>query len=129
MGMGAASVHYGVGQHLIYIKPEDVIRASKWNRIGQIPLVLSTMFTKLSISMFVFRIFAVQKSSRRALYPVIVLNVVGNLASIRTILSQCSHAKKLWDPSIPGKCWDPKVQVDIGIFNGGRAEHYVCSHH
>ncbi|KAL8739161.1 MAG: hypothetical protein Q9181_000190 [Wetmoreana brouardii] len=118
MGMEAASIHYGIGEHSIYIEPAHAIQAAKWSRIGQMPWVLSTMLTKISISIFLYRIFALNKKSKRALYPINILNLIGNLASFTTILSQCSPPDKLWEPNIPGSCWNPKTQLDIGVFQG-----------
>ena len=128
MGMGAASVHYGIGRHVVYLEPVQLLQATKWNRVGQMPLVISTMFTKLSISLFLYRIFATKRVWRWALYPIIVLNIIGNLASFTTILPQCSPVDKLWNPTVPGNCWDPKTQIDIGLFQGGKSfcpKHFI----
>ena len=118
MSIEAAATHNGLGQHIVYLRPEQASLVAKWNRIGQMPWVISNMFIKLSISVFLYRIFATKSSSKRALYPIIILNIIGNLASFTTILSQCTPVSKLWNPSIPGKCWNPKKQLDIGIFQG-----------
>ena len=119
--MGAASVHYGSGQHAIYLKPTQIVQATEWNRLSEMPIVLSTMFTKLSISIFLYRLFATNKAAKWALYPIIVINVAGNLAAFSTIPSQCSPVQKLWNPDTPGTCWDLKVQIDIGLFQGGKS--------
>ena len=121
MGMGAASVHYGIGQHIIYLKPSHIAQAVKWNRVGQMPLVASTMFTKLSISIFLYRIFATNAIRRWIIYPIIFLNVVGNLASFTTILPQCSPVAKLWNPALSGTCWNARTQIDIALFQGGES--------
>ena len=128
MGIEAAATHNGLGQHLVYLEPKHAILVAKWNRIGQMPWVISNMFIKLSISVFLYRIFATKSSSKRALYPIIVLNIIGNLASFTTILSQCTPVDKLWNPSIPGKCWDANIQLDIGIFQGCKSLNSIRLH-
>lgn len=87
------------------------------------------MFTRLSIGVFLYRIFATKKAWKWSLYPIIALNIIGSLTSFTTILPQCSPVEKQWNPTIPGSCWDPKAWIDIGLFQGGksiRPKH--CTH-
>ena len=118
--MDAASVHYGVGQHAVYLKPAQIAQATEWNRMSGMPFVLSTMFTRLSISIFLYRLFATKKAAKWALYPIIVINVAENIVAFTTIPAQCRPVQKLWSPDTPGTCWDLKVETDIRLLQGGK---------
>ena len=128
LGYRFGSVHYGIGRHTFYLEPAQLIQAVKWEKISQLPWVISIMFTRLSTSVFLYRIFATKKAWKWALYPIIVFNFIGSLASFITILPQCSPVEKNWNPIIPGSCWHPRTQIDIGLFQGGisiRPKHYT----
>ena len=101
---------------------EDAIRAMKWNRVVEMPLMLSTMFTRLSIGLSLYRIFAVKEISKGIILPLMVLNVVINLAKITIVLLQCSPFPKLWNPDIAGRCWSGTFQLGVSIFQGGMSE-------
>lgn len=44
---------------------------------------------------------------------------VVNLTFSLTTNLQCRPLEKLWNPSTPGVCWDPSVQLNFGYFQGG----------
>ena len=121
MSLGALSGHFGFGRHLIYLAPSNVVQAAKWDWIVQIPWVFLTTCTRLSISVFLYRLFATKESSRRVLYVIIALTVTSNVALIVTVLSQCSPLQKNWDRAIPGHCWNPTKTIDVSLFQGGES--------
>lgn len=50
-------VHEGVGMHEEFVSPEQVERISKWNHLDVLPIVLSAVFTRISICFFLRRFF------------------------------------------------------------------------
>ena len=50
------------------------------------------------------------------LYTLMALLVVINVVCVAFILAQCMPTRKLWDPKIPGKCFEPHVQQYVGFF-------------
>ena len=120
--MGAASVHYGLGQHIYALPEEQIILAIKWDFVQSLPLGLAAMFTKISIFIFLRRLFVnmhTKRTWRWTLHFVNGVNIAANLASATTVLPQCTPIEKLWDRTVPGSCWPPETQAAVGIFQGG----------
>ena len=113
-------VQYGLGQHIGCIQLTGLIHLSKFIIIGEVLLVFSTLFSRVSICLFLLRIFTVNKSWRWTLYTIIGLTTVVNIILVATNLSQCKPRAKLWNPLLPGKCWDHQVILGIAYFQGGQ---------
>ncbi|CAD6567800.1 MAG: hypothetical protein ASARMPRED_001148 [Alectoria sarmentosa] len=123
LALDGVMVHNGVGRHQFYLElsPELLLQLSqaiKWQYISQIVLILSTMFTKVSICFFLLRIFGTKPMWKRGLYAIMAFAVVTNISSASIVLAQCSPVQKLWDPLMPGTCWGPDTEISIGDYNG-----------
>lgn len=122
IGMGITAVHYGLGRHMDSLSPEQITQAIKWDYIQSLPFGLAAMFTKISIFIFLRRLFVTTQTKwpwNYTLHFINGVNIVANLASATTVLPQCTPVEKLWDPTLPGSCWVPSTQAAIGIFQGG----------
>ena len=120
--MASTAVHYGLGKHIYSLSPEQIHQAVKWNYIQSLPLGLAAMCTKISIFIFLRRIFLTTQTKWTwtwSLHFINGVNIAANLASATTELAQCTPVTKLWDPSVPGSCWPPSTQAAVGIFQGG----------
>lgn len=119
-------VHYGIGRHQFFLSlsPQLLQQLSKavmWQYISQPILIISTMFTKLSICLFLLRIFGTKKEWRWDLYSIIAFVTVTNISSAAIVLAQCQPVQKLWNPVLTGHCWGPDTQIAIGDYNGAVA--------
>ena len=122
VGMGDASVHYGLGQHIDSLPDDQISPAIEWDYVQSLPSGLAAMFTKISIFIFLRRLFVTSHTTwpwRVALHTVNAVNILANLASATTVLAQCTPVTKLWNPAVPGSCWSPQDQMAVGIFQGG----------
>ena len=57
----AISISAGLGRHAFYLTLDQLEKALKWLDIGQVMLVISPMLTKISISLFLLRLFQIKK--------------------------------------------------------------------
>lgn len=80
--------------------------------------IISTMFTRISICIFLLRIFSTKQHWRWGLYTFLVFVTVTQTSAAVLVLVQCQPVQRLWNPTIPGKCWNPHVQIRVGDFNG-----------
>ena len=115
-------MHYGLGKHIYTLPPEHIRQAVKWSFIQSLPLGLAAMFTKISIFIFLRRIFLTTQTKWTwtwSLHFINGVNIAANMASATTELAQCTPAAKLWDPTVPGSCWPRRTQAAVGIFQGG----------
>lgn len=97
----------------------DVTTALKWSSIAAPIGIFSGLCTRLSICLFLLRIFRTKREWRWGLYAVMVFATAVIIPTIVSLLAQCSPVQKLWDPLLPGSCWSPRTVIDIGYFNGG----------
>lgn len=123
-------VHYGLGRHIGCLSKTDIINTVKLQAIGEIPIIISTLFSRVSVCLFLLRIFAVNVSWRWTLYVIIALTAGTNIACGTAIMLRCQPLAKEWNPAIPGRCWTPVNQVAVGQVQGGdsiAAETPQCS--
>ena len=97
-----------------------VILALKWSQIALPIGIFSGFCTRLSICLFLLRIFRTKREWRWGLYAVMVFATVVIVPTIVSLLARCSPVQKLWDPLLPGNCWAPQTVIAIGYFNGGK---------
>ena len=127
MGSGIEHLHIGLGKHIGCVSPEHIIYNIKLENIGEIPLLMSSLFSRVSICLFFLRLFTVVASWRWTLYTIIAISTAINIASAIIILIQCQPRGKLWNASIPGTCWRREIQVRIGQAQGGQPACFVIS--
>jgi hypothetical protein len=90
--------------------------AVKLNWIGQAFHIMTIFFGKVSITIFILRIKGNKGPQAWALYILISFLLVGSVISVAFIFAQCSPTSALWNHAIVGKCWSPKILVEIGYF-------------
>lgn len=99
------TVNCGLGRHIMYLpNPErDGLNVLKFNTFFQMDNVVITLLTKISISIYILRIY----DSPRLRVAFIILMVFMTLATIAVIVVlgiSCVPLRKLWDPDVPGTC-------------------------
>ncbi|OAA57526.1 hypothetical protein SPI_07185 [Niveomyces insectorum RCEF 264] len=99
----------------------DSSHALEFDWLGQPWFMMGTTLAKISICFFFIRLVGAVKQWRILLSSQILLMAVLNLAFSLTTNLQCRPLQKLWDPTVPGECWNPNVQLNIGYFQGGVA--------
>ena len=115
-------MYHGLGKHASSLSPAQIHQTIKWGYVQSVPLVLAAMCTKISIFIFLRRMFLTTQTKWTwtwTLHFINGVNIAANLASATTQLTQCTPATKLWDPTVPGSCWTPGTQAAVGIFQGG----------
>jgi hypothetical protein len=105
-----ASVPYGMGRHIYYLKPSDIMNAMRYNAIAQIFNIVGFYFVKGSIVLFSVRLITrVHKQKRMILWASFGVLTLANLEATIVALFKCQPLQKEWNPAIPGKCWDKNI--------------------
>jgi hypothetical protein len=68
MGLVIAAVHYGLGRHFQYLDPARAARSVFLLRVCEFVLIVSTVFVKISISLFLKRLLYVPPSCAPPLF-------------------------------------------------------------
>ncbi|DAA78147.1 TPA_exp: Integral membrane protein [Trichophyton benhamiae CBS 112371] len=116
--MVTTSIAHGTGRHQFYLTKEQAMQADKYNWISQGFHVASTNWAKVSIMLFLLRIIGHATRQAPYFYGGMVFLSVVNFVCIFTIYGQCMPVESLWDHSIKGKCWNPRIQRDFAFFTG-----------
>ena len=96
-----------------------VTTALKWSSISSPIGILSGLCTRISICLFLLRIFGAIPKWRWGLYSIMAFLTATLIPSFVCLFAQCSPGQKQWDRSLPGHCWSANTMVHIGYFNGG----------
>ena len=97
---------------------QDHVSALKWESIAAPIDILSGLCTRLSICLFLLRIFGTKRAWKRGLYTIMAFATAAFIPALVSLF-QCSPVQKRWDSSLPGSCWSSYIVVDLGYFNGG----------
>ena len=137
------AIHWGIGRHIQYLELAQIVTAVKFEILAQQPWgILAPTFARVSFSFYLMRFVGQSKPMKWALWQVIVVQTVVNLATLWDlpsklkfklnsylhcnsilILVQCQPLASLWDPSVKGHCWSPEVPINIGYAQGGEINH------
>ncbi|KAI1170330.1 integral membrane protein [Nemania sp. FL0916] len=111
-------VHYGVGRHAAYLNPGQLSNALYMVWLTIALSTASAAIGKISIALLLIRLINRSRWRDTFLWTLISLLIVVNALLIIVIFVQCTPVIKLWDPTVPGACWSPTIQLDIWYFQG-----------
>ena len=112
-------LQHGLGRHIGYLSTEHVVNIARIRHMAEIPLIISTIFSRVSVCLFLLRPFTVYTRWRWTLYFITTLTTVTNIALASSGPLRCQPQAKLWDPTLPGMCWQPGIMSTVVYFQGG----------
>ena len=101
----------------------DVIQFAKWLFFGEFLVSFSSFFARVSICLFLLRMFGAIHTWRRILYYATTFIILINIANIMTVIIQCRPMRKNWDSSVHGKCLGPAGLTSAAYIYGGKLSH------
>ena len=123
--LAGLAVMHGLGRHQYYLEltPDSLSglsQALKWQFLVECLTCFSYMFIRISICLFLLRLFGNKKRLRWALYCLMAFVTATNMSSAAVFLAQCRPLRKVWDPSVSGTCVSTGTVVFAGYYNGGK---------
>ncbi|GFN21654.1 uncharacterized protein AtWU_11463 [Aspergillus tubingensis] len=102
---GVVLLYNGLGTHIIYVPPSDLVVYLKTLASGSFLYTLCIAFTKLSILALYKRIFSIRPMilAANSVGAIVILWCFG-VCLIGGVV--CIPLEKLWNPTIPGGCID-----------------------
>ena len=108
-----------MGRHVVYIT-STLSELLKVVTVAEIGNAIGVGFVKMSVCIFVLRIIErTHYRIRMTLYSVMILNTVITLVAVFCIAFSCRPFAKIWNPSVPGKCFPTQILTDITRLVGG----------
>lgn len=114
----------GVGKHIIHVTPAQEILVNRWSLTSEVLVVFSNMFVKFSIGLFLLRIFTTRKKRIWIVYSIQGFIAVTSISAAVALLCQCQPIGKMFNPTIPGKCYSPQVRLGMAYYQGGKNLQY-----
>ena len=121
----AFAIRHGLGRHAYYLSftPEllaDFNQAWKWHLLAAWEGAFAFIFVRISICLFLLRIFGPVRQWRRFLYCALAFITVTNIPFAIIVITDCRPVRSSWDPSIPGKCVSREVVEFAAYGSGGK---------
>ncbi|KAK8085555.1 hypothetical protein PG997_006826 [Apiospora hydei] len=122
------SVHLGFGRHTIAVAmepdgPERLVNTAMWQQLGYRDTrgypafnIGAFSFPNISIAILVVRLLDPWTARARALYAMVIVQVIIALISVIIVFKQCQPTAKVWNKQLPGTCWSPDVLNNFSYF-------------
>lgn len=121
LGLILAASKYGFGRHMQYVDPARAAYSIKLLRICEFIMIFSTIFLKISISLFLKRLFLTSQEWMVFFWCFIAFNSITSALDAAVIFPQCTPVELNWDKSVPGHCWSDTAINAVGIAQGSIA--------
>jgi hypothetical protein len=119
-GLSFASLPYGVGRHIFYLQPLEIMNALKYNAHAQIYNIIAFYFIKASIVLFLLRLIThLHMAMRYILWVSLGLLTLVNIEAFVVSVAQCQPFAKQYNPLLPGTCWNRDVFQNSGYALAG----------
>jgi hypothetical protein len=99
----------------------DSMRAKMFDYLAAPWLMFGSTLSKISICFFFLRTIGKARPWNILLGMMIVVLAVVNLVLAMVANLQCRPLEKLWNPAVPGECFNPSVEMNVSFFQGGFA--------
>lgn len=114
------AVHFGLGRHIQYLSPPEIMNTIKYQFISQPIGIISPTLGRVSFAIFMLRLVGpTHRAMRWILNVSICVTILINLLTCIIIFAQCRPIEKTWNSTLPGTCWGLTVQVNVSYVQGG----------
>ncbi|KAJ5916916.1 hypothetical protein N7504_000931 [Penicillium tannophilum] len=118
--LSTVMVRHGGLRHIQYLTMDQLEFVLKMEIVDQPFGVLSAMFGKISVALFICRVMgATAKYRRYIVYVNIAIYVALSFVNIGVLFGQCKPTAALWTPALAAapstKCLDASINTDLSI--------------
>jgi len=115
-GILTVAVHYGFGSHQYLLSEHNATLALMWSWIFQPLKVISDCCARISITIFLIRLFERKYALKWTVIILAAVNTIFGIVFSMFIFGVCTPTAKLWDHSITtGSCRSPHIQSNLAI--------------
>ena len=80
-------------------------------------------FARISFCLYLLNFVGTDKRMKYLFWFFIISQFVVNVGTLVEVSASCVRFAALWDPSVGGRCWSPRIQANVGFFQGGMLCH------
>ncbi len=111
------SVPHGLGKHVAHVPVESLSALGLMGNFTGTFSILAAVWSKTSFALTLLRLMSGR--IRIMLWAIIAtINISMGLNAV-FMWTRCSPASKVWNPFVPGTCWEPHVYPAYGMFAAG----------
>ena len=92
----------------------------KWEYIAQPASIMSPTISRIAFCLYLLKFTGTDKRKKQLFWFFIISQLVVNIGTMIEVFASCSKFAMLWDRTIEGRCWSPKIQAYTGFFQGGK---------
>ena len=114
-------VSQGFGKHVVHLTPQQQIEVRKWNFALEMPIIVGTDLSKVSVSLLLLRLLgnSTRPMQKYLLHGINFFVAAYSFIDIINNAVACHPTAKLWDLERPGTCWPTGNIIAISYFQGG----------
>ncbi|KAK3381787.1 hypothetical protein B0H63DRAFT_561409 [Podospora didyma] len=116
-GVIVSATKYGIGRHYNVLSHEDTVRAHLLLGTADFFAITSIAISKSSFAVTLLRL-AIHTWHRAFIWTIIVTVNLALWTTAIFIFTSCSPIERIWDPLVPGTCWNARMLLDYNIFSG-----------
>lgn len=127
-GLVVSATKHGLGRHLKTISHADQVEAHRLLGTADFFVIISIAISKSSFAVTLLRLTF--HTWHKALIWTIIITV--NLLMWTTaifIFTSCTPLGRVWDPTVPGTCWNSRRLLDYNVFSGGEYSFQIGRAH
>ncbi|KAL4935413.1 hypothetical protein BDV06DRAFT_228852 [Aspergillus oleicola] len=108
-GLMSYCFSHGIGRHMWDVPIIWLTNTLKLFTIAQYIYITLTGLIKLALLFFYYRIFPRHNRIRYFIIFGVLFVVVSHTTLLFCTVFACSPVQRSWDPTLPGRCWDPII--------------------
>ncbi|KAK1574722.1 uncharacterized protein LY79DRAFT_496595, partial [Colletotrichum navitas] len=109
-------ISLGFGHHLSTISDHNKRTINLFTILVAIFSILATTLSKTSFALMLYRLVLNEWLKYFLIFVMVTINISLNLVWIFGF-AKCTPLTKVWDPSVPGECWDKTRLVKYQLFS------------
>lgn len=83
----------------------------KWNYMSTTPAVMVSMLARISANILLTRLFSNKRWLKWFLWTFTAFQALCSILLIAFVWGQCKPVEGLWNPLLPARRWDPRIQL------------------
>ena len=121
-------VSQGFGKHVVHLTQQQQIEVRKWNFALEMPIVVGTALSKISVSLLLLRLLgnSTRPMQKYLLHGINYFVAAYSFIDIVNNVVACHPTAKLWDLERPGTCRSLSSIIAVTYFQGGLLHSHSC---
>jgi hypothetical protein len=111
-------VNYGLGKHFADTDKTKISTGIEYMYLGELFALLAMPTSKTSFCVTLLRLTETPWHKHFIWFIIVTLNLA-LWGCIAVTFAQCEPVEKLWNLTLPGKCWDNRIVIYYSVFVGG----------